>query len=807
MQRTFRITALSMLFAMVFLLPASSLPSTLQSAAARPGDVRPDKPNAPLANTLYLPVVLRPPCPASHPLLDIGEVTTGNIFTTSDQNAYSFCGRAGDTMRFDISRTSGSLTPQLEILRANGSLICEKFSSGRAFSMECTLDANGTYTLNVTDWGENGTGGYAFYNQKLNNPSGTTPAIFGGVVSGSLPSIVSHDTFFFVALAGDVVRLDMSRTSGTITPQVDIYRPDGTRLCGDFSSGSALTIDCTLDVGGAFTILTGDWSLNGSGGYAFYLQRLNNPDAATPINFADVQSGSITSIVRHDTYTFEAVAGDAFRLDMSRTSGVITPQVDIYRPDGTRLCGDFSSGSALTVDCTLDVGGAFTILTGDWGINGSGGYAFYLQRLNNPTGAVPINFGDVQTGSITSIVQHDSYTFEATAGDAFRLDMSRTSGIITPQVDIYRPDGSRLCGDFSSGSALTVDCTTDVNGTYTILAGDWSINGSGGYAFYLQRLNNPTGAVPINFGDVQTGSITSIVQHDSYTFEATAGDAFRLDMSRTSGTITPQVDIYRPDGSRLCGDFSSGSALTVDCTLDVNGTYTILAGDWGINGSGGYAFYLQRLNNPTGAVAINFGDVQTGSITSIVQHDSYTFEATAGDAFRLDMSRTSGVITPQVDIYRPDGSRLCGDFSSGSALTVDCTTDVNGTYIILAGDWSINGSGGYAFYLQRLNNPTGAVPINFGDVQSGSTTSIVQHDTYTFDAATGNAIHIEMSRTSGTITPQVDVYRPDGTRLCGDFSSGTSVIVDCTVDSTGTFTILAGDWSLNGSGGYVLSLN
>ena len=67
-------------------------------------------------------------------------------------------------------------------------------------------------------------------------------------------------------------------------------------------------------------------------------------------------------------------------------------------------------------------------------------------------------------------------------------------------------------------------------------------------------------------------------------------------MSRTSGALNPDVDIYRPDGTLLCEKASLSDALSVECTLDTSGTFTILVGDRSQNGTGGYQVSLTKLN-------------------------------------------------------------------------------------------------------------------------------------------------------------------------------------------------------------------
>jgi hypothetical protein len=566
--------------------------TNVQSVAAN------QAPDVATANSqIYLPMIVRPPCPPANGIkVEFGEVNSGSIATPSQKDTYFVCATAGDIIRLDISRTSGSFNPQVSVYRPNGTLLCSDGTIGSSLTKVCTLDASGTHIVQIGDWGTNNTGGYGFYSQRLNNPADPIPINFSDVIPATINSIVEHDTYTISGEAGDIVRLNISRTSGSFNPSVAVYRPDGTLLCSDQTVGSALTRHCTLAVSGTYVILIGDWGINNTGGYDFYLQRLNNPSNPIPINFSDVIPATINSIVEHDTYTISGEAGDIVRLDISRTSGSFNPSVAVYRPDGTLLCSDQTVGSALTRHCTLAVSGTYVILIGDWGINNTGGYDFYLQRLNNPSNPIPINFSDVIPATINSIVEHDTYTISGEAGDIVRLDISRTSGSFNPSVAVYRPDGTLLCSDQTVGSALTYQCTLAVSGTYVILIGDWGINNTGGYDFYLQRLNNPSNPIAIDYGSFVTGAITSIVEHDTYAFSGAAGDTIRMVINRAGGSFNPSVAVYRPGGTLLCSQGTVGASLTLECTLDISGTHAILIGDWGINNTGGYEMSFTKIN-------------------------------------------------------------------------------------------------------------------------------------------------------------------------------------------------------------------
>jgi len=212
-----------------------------------------------------------------------------------------------------------------------------------------------------------------------------------------------------------------------------------------------------------------------------------------------------------------------------------------------------------------------------------------------------------------------------------------------------------------------------------------------------------TGGIRLQMGKVAAGSITSASEKDAHDFCGNEGDIIRLDMSTTTGDLNPEATIYRADGTQLCDESSISSSFTMECTLDTIGIHKILVGDRSRNDTGSYAIYLQRLNNPGGATAKNFGDVVTGALTSIVERDTYTFEGAIGDVIRFDMSTTTGGLNPEATIYRADGTQLCDESSISSSFTMECTLDTNGIHKILVGDRSQNDTGSYMLSLTRLN--------------------------------------------------------------------------------------------------------
>ncbi len=332
---------------------------------------------------------------------------------------------------------------------------------------------------------------------------------FGQTVQCPIGTPGIRMSFTFSAVAGDRVRMRMLDTSGSIfSPIFWLYRPDGTEVCYGYGDPVA-NANCTLNVTGTYTILAGDNSGQYTGSFNLFLERLNNPGLPTPITFGQTLSGSINTQPELKAFTFSAVAGDRVRMRMLDASGsIFSPIFWLYRPDGTEVCYGYGDPVA-NANCALNVTGTYTILAGDNSGQYTGSFSLFLERLNNPGLPTPITFGQTLSGSINTQPELKAFTFSAVAGDQVRMRMLDTSGsIFSPIFWLYRPDGTEVCYGYGDPVA-NANCTLNVTGTYTILAGDNSGQYTGSFSLFLERLNNPGLPTPITFGQTLSGSITT----------------------------------------------------------------------------------------------------------------------------------------------------------------------------------------------------------------------------------------------------------------------------------------------------------
>jgi len=559
------------------------------------------------------------------------------------------------------------------------------------------------------------------------------------------------------------------------------------------------------------------------------LSLCSHASAQFTLDPGSTQTGTIGSAAQKNTYTFTASAGDVFDFTVTATSGNLSPEIQLYNSAGvliTSAANYLCSGSTIELNTVkIPASGPYTLDISDCSDTNTGNYTLYSQRINNPVGASDLSFGQTVAGAIAAAAQSNTYTFSANAGDQVDFTLTASSGSLSPKIRIYAESTGTLAASAAnylcSGSTIELNTVKiPVTGTYTVLVGDCSDTNTGTYDIYAQRTDNPGQPfVPLLPGQTQTGAISLPAQSNTYTFSANAGDVLDFTMVTTSGNLSPEFQLYNPDGTpniSAANYLCSGSTIELNTvTLKQKGTYTVLVGDCSETNIGKYAIYSQRINNPVGIVVpLPFGQTVAGAIASAAQSNTYSFSANAGDQVDFTVTATSGSLSPKVRIYAESTGLLAS--SAANYLCSGSTVELNtvmipttGTYIVLVGDCSDTNTGNYDIYSQRTNNPTGTVPVDWGQIQSGKISLPAQSNTYTFVGTANDVIDFTMVTTSGNLSPKIQLYNPAGKPISSAANylcSGTTIeMSSVTLPTSGTYTVLVGDCSDTNTGNYNLT--
>jgi len=652
----------------------------------------------------------------------------------------------------------------------------------------------------------------------------TACAPFGQTQTGTISTAGQSNACTFSANDGYVMDFTVTVTSGNMSPKIQIYGPTGQLIASNNPfdcSGSVVELDTvTLPSTGTYTEIISDCSGSNTGSYVAYSQSTNDPSGAAPLPFGQTEAGTIGSPALNNTYTFTANANDV--MDFTIAAEGISPKIRLYSPSGELVAynNPFDcSGSVVELDTvTLTVVGTYTVLVGDCSDTLTGSYDIYSQRTNKPSGAQNLPFDRVESGTISSSAQNNSYTFKAKANEVVDFTMVATG--LSPKIRLYSPTGALVAynNPFDcSGSVVELDTVTlTVAGTYTVLLGDCSDTLTGSYEIYAELTEKPVGAAKLSFDQTVAGTISAPSQSNAYTFAASKNDVIDFTMVTTSGTLSPKIRLYSPTGALVASNNPfdcSGSVVELDTvTLTVAGTYTVLVGDCSDTLTGKYEIYSKRTNNPSGASMLLLSQTQTGSIADAAQNNSYVFAGSANDV--VDFTLVATGLSPKIRLYGPTGTLVADNNPfdcSGSVVELDgATLPASGTYTVLVADCSDTLTGSYTIYAQRTNSPFGPAPMVWGgQTQAGQIVSAAQSLTYTFAGTATNSVDLTMVTTSGSLSPKLRLYNPDGTLLASnnpfDCSGSTVQLSSVTLAQTGIYTLLAGDCSDTLSGNYNLS--
>ena len=177
----------------------------------------------------------------------------------------------------------------------------------------------------------------------------------------------------------------------------------------------------------------------------------------------------------------------------------------------------------------------------------------------------------------------------------------------------------------------------------------------------------------------------------AYTLTGIENDVVDLRMSNTSSPVViSEIRLYRPDGTLLCSAWAVYDALAeTACTLDVSGTFTLLAGDHFGSATGTYGLHVQRLNNPGSATAIGKNVSFFSTILLPPEMDAYVFWGTENDVIQIRMIDVPNTgFVSEIRLYRPDGTLLCSGWGGylGGLAEITCTLDTTDTFTLLALD-------------------------------------------------------------------------------------------------------------------------
>jgi len=335
------------------------------------------------------------------------------------EKVFTFSAQRGDLISVTMQRISGDLDPFLILADTQGNVLALN---------DDDPNSSGTLDAAIREWLIRKTGDYLIVATRFGRASGTSRGSFslaidrvppadlgkraarailidyGSSQSGTITNDTLQRYYQFEARKGDVITLDVERTTGNLDPTLTLFSTDTSanpnlKKISDADQGqrgqSARLSAFSAPQDATYVVVIGRYSADKgftAGGYTLSLIGRQGvtvgPRGILLLSYGGAVTSSVDTSNPNQEYVFQGKAGDVISIMMQATSGDLQPDVLLF--DATRHLltqndaqTDAQSDSAQIANYKLPASGAYVIIASRHGrANGktSGTYLLTLTK-------------------------------------------------------------------------------------------------------------------------------------------------------------------------------------------------------------------------------------------------------------------------------------------------------------------------------------------------------------------------------------------------------------------------------------------
>lgn len=482
-----------------------------------------------LVNLSFIaPIESAPPAQDSNRLTP-GQTVSGILTDSQFRQLYLFSGESGQVISIALTATDGDLDPYLLLMNNQNQVMAVSDDDGATHNSVITgyvLPTTGDYFIVATRFGhEHGitTGNYRLTLDDLGVTTTTTIAddvvLFNIPETGQITNETPIIVYRFEGLRGQVINIQLQRTSGNLDPLLDLFDATGISIIsGDddptsIDSLNAGIINFLVPSDGVYYVRATRYGRETGDTFGSYVLKVTEidpaelgkrPSDARLISYGDNITATIDSEVWARFFQFEGRRGDVVSVIIEREEGNIAPQVSLLdselrpisiSPEIAAITEARIPGASLPDDNVF-----YIVVTRYQGEEGTSVGTFSLQ-INGRSGIggadmLEIIYGAEVSGVIDETKFDEQYLFYGEAGDVITIDMRRIDGDLDSLVTLYDPDGKQLTFnddlDDDTQDARIQRFTLPVDGLYVIETSRYNRNlgtTSGIYALTLDKVN------------------------------------------------------------------------------------------------------------------------------------------------------------------------------------------------------------------------------------------------------------------------------------------------------------------------------
>ncbi|MBX3080728.1 MAG: hypothetical protein KF716_03780 [Anaerolineae bacterium] len=771
-----------------------------------------------------------------------GEIKAGQLW-----QAYRFSSSPNLTFTITAGVLDGGQGPDLLLFDNNGLLVAEQYGapppdSDPMTTLRYLTQRGGTYTVVVSLGLRQGRflltlTGDAVAVDKLKVSSGT-PILYGQTVAGEFTPEADEARFYFIGNTRDVITVQVSQVTGTVTPAVELFTPGALRLAIDSNAEREATVSLNrveLTDNGLYSIVVRGLGTSETAGGRYFLTlslaenlRLRNRGGGI-IAPNETRTGYLSQNNPDDIWLFNGTQGErvSFALTGQLDGGPLPLAMRLLDTGGQTL----TTASTTVIQDSVRINGFTLPLTGVYRVQVSGGRAAGIYTLRREVKADAnsirsMQYGQTVQGYFSAERRSDTWAFAGTAGDNVTLSLRYVRGTrFLAGFQVFAENGLSLAtavADPAADGTARVTIVLPFSGTYAVSLANAQpdFTGAGVYALsvILQDTKARSLGAVLRSGDLGQGDLYADDPSDTWLINAHGGDQLNLTVRALDNFLSPQVELRDLGGNLLIsaanerivqiGDANTAFAIPAD------GVYAVTV--TGSNGSAG-AYEIGLITEPAVAVEnlLQYGDIRNGVLDDNRPQDVFTFSGKRNDTIQVEMTRESGAALASVIELLDENGRLLAHTESVDGDTVrlsDFRLPANGQYRLIAtrynkaeghtaGRYSITLQGSPAVYPQP-------VTTRYGNVYIGRLNDQDAEDRLVFEGKAGDVIGVTTRARSGNLDLVVRLEASSGEILA---SSDDAIGMDAELGGVllptdGLYTLIVARQG-NSAGNYEATIN
>lgn len=419
--------------------------------------------------------------------LQPGVLVTGTIDDATPRAVYALDGSRGEVLQFQVTALNGDLDPVLSVFDGAGQLVFSRDDTqgSRDVSATLTVESTAQYTVVITRFGQGlGTtaGEYELAVERVGvrSTQGTTLQ-YGIPVINTITNSQPQVYYTFRANAGDIINVEMVRSSGTLDPYLQVVNRERLLVAenddiAEEATRNARVANLVIEQTGTYVVVAtryGGEAGDTVGSFVLVVQEAGNSGLGNsrqvPVALLMNQTveGELSDAQPQRYYQFQAERDQLVTITMERAAA--PGQLDTYlilATSGLQTLvedDDGGVGQNSRIDrFRIPADGIYTVIAtrfeSDAGTT-TGRYRLQLRDEGNAYDGVPADiprllYGTTVQDAITDADPESLYAFWGTEGETIAIAMNRADGTLNAVLEVLDAEQVRLLSDDDSGSGV-----------------------------------------------------------------------------------------------------------------------------------------------------------------------------------------------------------------------------------------------------------------------------------------------------------------------------------------------------------------